>query len=68
MKNGQKWSKMAKNSHDQEGVKVGRSNATPTNFFSVDSYDLKTLSLNLAMIPSLLLKCQGYPIKGPLAK
>ena len=35
---------MAKNGHVQEGGKVVRSNATPTNLFSIDSYDLKSMS------------------------
>jgi hypothetical protein len=35
---------IVKNGHVHEGGKVGRSNATPTNFFSVDSYDLKFMS------------------------
>ena len=35
---------MAKNGHVHEGGKVVRSNATPTNFFSIDSYDLKSMS------------------------
>ena len=43
-KNGQKWPKMAKNGHVHEGGKVGRSDATPTNFFSVDSNNLKSMS------------------------
>jgi len=34
---------MAKNGHVHEGGKVGRSDATPTIFFSVDSYDLKSM-------------------------
>ncbi len=34
---------MAKNGHVHEGRKVGRSDATPIKFFSVDSYDLKSL-------------------------
>ena len=33
---------MAKNGHVHEGGKVGRSD--PTNFFLVDSYDLKSMS------------------------
>ena len=33
-----------KNGHVHEGGKVGRSNATPIKSFSVDSYDLKSLS------------------------
>ena len=35
---------MAKNGHIHEGRKVGRSNATPTIFFSGVSYDLKSMS------------------------
>ena len=35
---------MAKNGHVHEGGKVGRSNATPTKLFFVNSYDLKSLS------------------------
>ena len=35
---------MAKNGHVHQGRKVGRSNATPTKKFSVDSYDLKSMS------------------------
>ena len=35
---------MAKNGHVHEGGKVGRSDATPINFFAVDSYDLKSIS------------------------
>ena len=39
------WLKMVKNGHVHEGRKVGRSDQTSTKFFSVDSYDLKSLSL-----------------------
>ena len=35
---------MAKNGHVHEGRKVGRTDTTPTNVFSVDSYDLKSMS------------------------
>jgi hypothetical protein len=35
---------MVKNGHVHAGGKVGRSNATPTEIFSVDSYDLKFMS------------------------
>ena len=35
---------MAQNGHAHEGRKVGRSDATPTNFFSVDSCDMKFMS------------------------
>ena len=37
---------MAKNGQVHEGEKVGRSSATPTKLFSVDSYDLKSMSFN----------------------
>ena len=59
---------MAKTGHDHEGGKVGGNDATPTIFFSVDSYDLKFIHLSLVMISSLLLKCQGHPTVGPLTK
>ena len=35
---------MVKNGHVHEGGKVETSNATPTKLFSVDFYDLKSLS------------------------
>ena len=35
---------MDKNGHVHEGGKVGRSNATPTKLFSVNFYDLKSMS------------------------
>ena len=35
---------MAKYGHVREGGKVGRSDATPTIFFSVDSNNLKSMS------------------------
>ena len=43
-----------KNGQVHEGGKVGRSSATPTKLFSVDSFDLKSLS------SLLLLKCEGH--------
>ena len=36
--------KMAKNGRIHEGRKVGRSNATPIKYVSVDAYDLKISS------------------------
>ena len=36
---------MAKNDHIHEGRKVGSSNANHIKLFSVDSYDLKSMSL-----------------------
>ena len=54
--------KMAINDHFHVDGKVGRSDATTTKLFSVDSSDLNTMSVgNLVMMPSLLLKCQGHP-------
>ena len=38
---------MAKNGHVHEGGKEGRSNATFTKLFSVDSYDLKSMSFKV---------------------
>ena len=38
---------MAKNGHVHEGGKVGRSDATPTKLFYVDSYDLKSMSFKV---------------------
>ena len=35
---------MAKNGHVHEGGKVGRSNETPVTFFSVNCYDLMSMS------------------------
>ena len=35
---------MAKNGHVHDGGKVGRSNATPTKFFCVNSFDLNSMS------------------------
>jgi hypothetical protein len=35
---------MAKNGHVHEGRKVGRNNATLTKLFSIDFYDLKSMS------------------------
>ena len=41
------WLCILKNGHIHEGGKVETSNATPTKLFSVDSYDLKSLSFKL---------------------
>ena len=40
----EKWPKIAKNGHVLEGRKVRRSNVIPTKLFSVNSYDLKSMS------------------------
>ena len=39
---------MAKNGTVHEGRKVGKSNAIPTKLFSVDSYDLKSMSFKFS--------------------
>jgi hypothetical protein len=39
---------MAKNDPFHEGGKVGRRNATPIKLFSVDSYDLKSMSFKFS--------------------
>ena len=39
---------MAKYGHVHEEGKVGRSNATPANLFSVDFYDLKSMSFKFS--------------------
>ena len=59
---------MVKNDHFHEGGKVGRSIVTPTKQFYINSFDLKTLSLNQVMISSLSLKCKSNPTIGPMAK
>ena len=59
---------MAKNGHVHEGRKVGRSNATPTIFFSVDSYDLKSMSFKFGSDIFITLKCQGHPTVRPVDK
>ena len=41
---------MVKNGHVHEGRNVKRSNDTPTKRFSVDSYDLKSMSFNFSNV------------------
>ena len=60
--------KMAKNGHVHEGGKVGRSNATPTIFFSVDSYDLQSLSFKFGNDTFLLFTFYFWNAKGILQK
>ena len=50
---------MVKNGHVHEAGKVRRSNATPTKFFNVDSYDLTFLSFNFGYDIFITFKCQG---------
>jgi hypothetical protein len=60
---------MVKNGHVHEGRNVERSNDTTTKLFSVDSYNLKSMSFNFGIIIfALVLKCQGKTTRGPLGK
>ena len=59
---------MAKNGHVHEGGKVGRSNATPTKKFSVDSYDLKFMSFKFGNDIFITMKCQGILANDILEK
>ena len=56
-----------KNGHVHEDRNVGKSNDTPTKLFSVDTYDLKSISI-LVMLFSLVLKYQGKTTRGPFGK
>jgi hypothetical protein len=40
---------MAKNGHVHDGGKLGRSDATSIDFFSVNSYDLKCMSFRFVI-------------------
>ena len=59
---------MAKNGHVHEGGLVGRSNATPTNFFSVDSYDLKSMSFEFGNNIFITFEMPGSSYKKPVGK
>ena len=59
---------MVKNGHGHEGGKVGRSNATPTKFFSVDSYDLKLVSLKFGNDIFITFEMPGSSYKMPFWK
>ena len=60
--------KMAKNYHFHEGGKVGRSNATPTNYFSVDSYDLKSSSFKFGNDIFITFEMPKVAYKRPIGK
>ena len=49
---------MTKNGHGHEGGKVGRSDATPI-IFSVDSYDLKFMSLKFGNAIFIIFEMPG---------
>ena len=59
---------MAKNGHVHEGRKVGRSNATPTKFFSVDYYDLKSLSFKFGNDIFITFEMPGSSYSRPIFK
>ena len=57
-----------KNGHVHEGGKVGRSEATPTNFFSVDFYDLKSMSLKFGNDIFITFEMPGVAYSRPVDK
>ena len=59
---------MAKNGQAHEGGKVGRSNATPTKKFSVDSYDLKFMSFKFGNDIFITYEMPGSSYSRPVDK
>ena len=59
---------MTKNGHVHEGGKVGRNNATPTKFFSVDSYDLKSMSFKFGNDIFIAFEMPGVACSRPIEK
>jgi hypothetical protein len=59
---------MVKNGHVHEGGKVGRSNATPTKFFSVASYDLKFMSFKFGNDIFITFEIPGSSYSWPVDK
>ena len=59
---------MAKNGHVHEGRKVGRSDATSTIFFSVDSYDLKSLSFKFGNDTFITFEMPRVSYRRPVGK
>ena len=61
---------MAKNGHVHvhEGRKVRSSNATPTNFFSIDSYDLKSLSFKFGNDTYITFEMPRVSYRRPVGK
>ena len=59
---------MAKNGRVHEGRKVRRSNATPTKFFSVDSYDLKSMSFKFGNDIFITFEMSGVAYSRPVDK
>ena len=59
---------MAKNGHVYEGGKVGRSNGTTTNFFSVDSNDLMSLSFKFGNDTFVTFEMPRVSYRRPVGK
>ena len=59
---------MAKNGHVYEGGKVGRSDATPTIFFSVYSSDLKIMSFKFGNDIFITFEMPGVAYSRPVDK
>ena len=59
---------MAKYGHVREGGKVGRSDATPTNFFSVDSNNLKSMSFKFGNDIFITFEMPGVSYSRPVDK
>ena len=59
---------MAKNGHVHEGGKVRRINATHINFFSVDSYDLKSMSFRFGNDIFITFEMPGSSYSRPVDK
>ena len=57
---------MAKNGHVPEGRKVERSDGTATNFFSVDSYDLMSLSFKFGNDTFVTFEMPRVPYRRPI--
>ena len=59
---------MAKNGHVHEGGNVGRSDATPTKFFSVDSYVLTSMSFKFGKDIFIIFEMPGVAYSRPVDK
>ena len=59
---------MAKNDHIHEGGKVGSSNANHIKLFSVDSYDLKSMSFKFGYDTFIIFEMPGSSYQRPDGK
>ena len=59
---------MAKNGHVHEGGRVETSNATPTNFISVDFYDLKSMLFKFGNDVFITFEIPGSSYSRPINK